>query len=132
LVSIAETYVTYGNDIEKSNAMLLSLLVNWEKIWYAINSHCDAVVTPPYPGMFVPKTINYKDDNHEYILKWDDTRKNLFNRLHQCLSNTPILYSLFNKTIFSFMKWEEFALNRLDETSNIDIKSEIYNLMVKC
>jgi hypothetical protein len=131
LVSIAETYIEYGTDLEKSNAMLLSFLVNWEKIWHTINYHHNQSASP-YIGMYMPVTANFGDKEFTQTLNVIcDTRNIFFNHLRQCFEKTPIIHSLFNKTLFSFMKWEDFSLNKLDQLHKMDVKSEILNLLIK-
>lgn len=129
LTSIVDTYITYGDEIEKRNAMLISLMVNWEKMWNTVNYHNNTDNSTPYDGMYIPKLNEFTNPNEDAFIEHVDrsspTRRNLLIRLYRCLGEDPALNQMFNKILDDFMKWNGFVINRFDAVHDLDIKSEI-------
>ena len=95
LVSVCDTYADYGEPLEQAAAMLVVLLVNWEKMARSLRLVCDA--NPPRPA----------EPDDCLAALWDgvtslhlrsrgcDMPKNMFRRLRHALIPVPQLARIF-------------------------------------
>jgi len=95
LISICDTYADYGEPMERLAAMLVVLLVNWEKMAWSLRLVCDGA--PPSPA----------EREHCQADLWDgvtslhlrsrgcDMPENMFRRLRHALVAIPPLARIF-------------------------------------
>ena len=97
LVSVCDTYADFGEPLEQAAAMLIVLLVNWEKMAWSLRLVCEA--GPPRPA---------EPDDCQAPL-WDgvsslhlrsrgcDMPENMFRRLRHALIPVPVLARIFQE-----------------------------------
>ncbi len=114
LVSLTDTYADYGLPIERSNASIIALLVNWEKLARTDRLLHEPRARPP-------------EDLTRYCTPqplWDgvtslvmderaDMIKNLFARVREQMAETPILSRILKTVLERASKEPEFTLARL-------------------
>ncbi len=96
LVSIADTFADYGTPIEQRNAIFISIVVNFEKLWatnllmYDIQLNQDKLnilkknrIIPLWDGMY------------SFNINRGDMMNNLFFRIRRLIKETPVLEKIF-------------------------------------
>jgi hypothetical protein len=96
LVSVCDTYVDFASDIERRNAMLISMLVSLEKVaqsylMWRVN-YTDAFNVP---ASHEPRKIRLWDGMTSMHVEIGDVTNNLFRRLNEILSATPHLHKIY-------------------------------------
>jgi hypothetical protein len=113
LISIADTYSDYGNPTEKRNALYISMIANFEKLW--------ATNLLMYDLKLNNERLK-KLKNNEVIPLWDgmysfninrgDMTRNLFGRLFELQKETPVLEKVL-ETVLQRMQKNETTLANL-------------------
>jgi len=109
IVSICDSYVDWGSASEARNAMLVSLLVNWERL--------AATLSTGMTGTFAEKT-------GEAVELWAgattlsyngraDTHRNLFVRLDRLVSSTPHIHVFFQYAARIILESDQATPRRL-------------------
>jgi len=98
LVSVCDTYVDFGEAVERRNAMIIATLANMEKVsqsylMWRVN-YDDAFNVPP---KHKPRKMRLWDGMFSMRM-YGDVTNNLFRLMHVLLESTPHLYAIF-KTI---------------------------------
>lgn len=115
LVSICDTYADFGTEIEKRNAFLISMLVNFEKVAQSY----------AYWRLGYPETLDVTGPmEHRKIPLWDgmtsfhlvigDVTNNMFGRLTELLKETPVFEKIF-KRIVQGLATQETILGTLNK-----------------
>jgi hypothetical protein len=99
LVSVCDTYADFGDAIERRNAMLVSTLVNMEKL----------AQTYVRWSQGYPRRIATPDGPHDKARLWDgmtsmrldigDASNHLFGRLDALLAETPDLHRIYETVV---------------------------------
>jgi hypothetical protein len=116
LVSIADTFADYGNDIEKRNAMFISVVANFEKLWatnllmYDIAKNKDKLYE-----LKRNKIIPLWDGMYSFNINRGDMAPNLFARIALIMKDTPELECIFNMVIKRIVANENTTLGNLSK-----------------
>lgn len=110
LVSIADTFVDYGDPVESRNALLISIVVNFEKLWDTYLYMHDIQINEKKRAELIHNTsLPLWDGMYTFNIEKGDMTNNLFTRIDQLLAETPMLKKIFdvviqrlnqNKTVF--------------------------------
>lgn len=112
-ISIMDTYADYGTPVERANAALLSMMVNWER-------YIAATRPEAFSGNRLWEGLSIMCTAHGA-----DGHRNLFRRINGAMSETPTLQLFFQKLLDRCLRQPEFTLSRLDTISDRDIDNEI-------
>jgi hypothetical protein len=100
LVSICDTYVDYGNEIERRNALFISLITNMEKLFLTRVMMYDLVLNPnKVEALKKKKTYPLWDGMTSFNIIRGDMTINLFRRIRSILKVTPTLGKIFEMTL---------------------------------
>ena len=100
LVSIADTFADYGSEIEKRNAIIISLIANMEKLFatrlllYDIKLDHSKV-----KEVKRKKVVPLWDGMTSFNIEQGDMTNNLFQRIRSMLTETPALKIIFEKML---------------------------------
>ncbi len=120
LVSICDTYADFGDIPHRNNALLISLLCNYERI----------VQTTKFASKPIRKKINDEnnwlwDDNQLIAINGTvDVHINLFRRIRKNFENTPVLLKIL-RTIIKRMLKNKTTLKRFGRISGRNIYKDI-------
>jgi hypothetical protein len=100
LISVCDTYIDLGTDVERRNAMFVTMLANLEKVgqtflMWRVNYDRPFEV----PGEHTPRKLRLWDGMTSMHLDIGDVTNNLFRRLHVLLESTPHLQAIFNAVV---------------------------------
>ena len=114
LVSIADTIIDHGTPIERRNAMYISIVANFEKLWatnllmYDIHLNLEKLkelknnrIIPLWDGMY------------SFNINRGDMTNNLFGRIYILLDETPDIRKIFD-TILERIKSNDTVLSNLE------------------
>ncbi len=117
LVSVADTFADYGNNTEQRNALYISLIANFEKLWATNLLMYDLKLN---------KERLSRLKNNEVIPLWDgmysfninrgDMTRNLFGRLFEFQAETPVLEKIL-MTVLTRLKDNDTTLANLSTVS---------------
>jgi len=114
LVSICDTYVDYGNPIEKRNAMLISLLINMEKLGQTNLLLYYKTINPVnIVKLSSGNPIKLWDGMKSFNIKTGDLTNNIFRRMETLLIETPVLMRIA-KTLIYRLKNNKTILSNLN------------------
>jgi len=114
LVSVADTYIDMGTEIERRNAMFITMLCNLEKVSQTF-LHWRVNYENPFdvPAEYEPRKIRLWDGMTSMHLDIGDVTNNLFRRLHPLLEPTPHLFRIFQEVV-ARMKTHPTTMAALD------------------
>lgn len=100
LVSVCDTYVDLGTPVERRNAMLISLLVNMEKVaqsflMWRVNYDNPFIV----PAEHAPRKLRLWDGMTGMHMEIGDVTNNMFRRMRTLLQETPHLEAIFHEVL---------------------------------
>lgn len=100
LISVCDTYIDMGSEIERRNAMFITMLANMEKIGqsyvnWRVNYDDPFVV----PEAHEPRKIQLWDGMTSMHLVIGDVTNNLFRRLETLLEPTPHLRTIYHTVL---------------------------------
>ena len=115
LASICDTIADFGNDIERRNAMLISLLVNMEKVAQSF-LHWKANYKDPFeiPAQHEHRKVPLWDGMTSFHVVIGDVTNRLFGRLESLLEATPVLYAIY-ETVLQRIRAEPTILGTLNK-----------------
>ena len=100
LVSVADTYADHGNEIESRNALYISLIADFEKLWGTYLLMHDVTLNPEKLELLKKnKVIPLWDGMYSFNINHGDMTNNLFMRIDALLKETPELHQIFNMVI---------------------------------
>lgn len=115
LVSVCDTYIDYGDDVERRNAMIITTLTNMEKVaqsylMWRVNYDDPFNV----PLAHEPRKMELWDGMTSMNIQAGDVTNNLFRRIHFLLEPTPHLYAIF-KTVLHRISVNDTILAAIDK-----------------
>ena len=124
IISILETFVDFGDDIESRNALI------------AITFHRNEKFFSTFLDFFqiFPKTV-HEPNFDRYIIgmkmeSFSDTAINYFKRIQDKITKTPIIFALFQKMMKYLLRNEETLLHILSEKGpDKNFKTPIENFL---
>jgi len=113
LVSICDTYADFGTPLERSNAILISTLVNMTKICETLRVVC---VDPEFDlhKVKTQKRAPLWDGMSTYLVKAGNMTRNLFSRISIVVKSTPVLEKIWIR-IFEKLQTDDTVLKQLNE-----------------
>lgn len=112
LVSIADTYADYGNDIEKRNALYISMLVNFEKLSATRLLIYDLTINKIRLELLKKnRVIPLWDGMYSFNVNRGDMSMNLFYRIRTVLEDTPFLKLIFEEVLNRLLRNETVLSN---------------------
>jgi hypothetical protein len=100
LISVCDTYVDMGNEIERRNAMLIVTLVNMEKVGQSyVNWRLNYEAPFTMPEAHEPRKIQLWDGMTSMHLVIGDVTNNLFRRMEMLLADTPHLRAIYHAVL---------------------------------
>jgi len=113
LVSICDTYVDFGDPIEKRNAMLIVQVANFEKLWATDLLMYDVKINPQkLDKLKKNKVIPLWDGVYSFNINHGDMTNNLFRRLNNLMQETSVLNKIY-LTVLKRIKENDTALANL-------------------
>ena len=96
LVSICDTYVDFGDPIEKRNAMLTVQISNFEKLWATNLLMYDVILNPKkLDKLKKNKVIPLWDGMYSFNVNHGDMTNNMFRRLNNLMEETSVLNKIY-------------------------------------
>lgn len=115
LISVCDTYVDYGDDIIRRNAMLVVQIVNFEKLWATNFLMYDINLNPEkLEKLKKNKIIPLWDGMYSFNINHGDLTNNLFDRIEDLLEQTPVIEKIY-KTIIQRIKENDTVLANLNK-----------------
>ncbi len=114
LVSICDTYADYGTPIEQSNALIISTLVNMEKLASTYLYTQDCSVNEQHLKTVMEDVAELWDGVYTYNVIRGDMTNNLFSRMEKVMEDTPILKHILD-TIKQRLEVNDTILSRLNK-----------------
>jgi len=115
LVSIADTYADYGNEIESRNAMLISVILNMEKLWATNLLIYDVTLNKNYlQKLQSNRVIPLWDGIYSFNINKGDMTGNLFGRIDRLMNDTPVIKKIY-VTVLKKLKENDTVLSSLDK-----------------
>jgi hypothetical protein len=115
LISICDTYVDYGDNIIRRNAMLVVQIANFEKLWATNLLMYDVSLNPEkLKKLKKNKVIPLWDGMYSFNINHGDLTNNLLGRLEELLTETPVIESIY-KTIIQRLKENDTVLANLNK-----------------
>jgi hypothetical protein len=115
LVSIADTYIDHGNAIEKRNAMYISLIANFEKIWATKLLMFDIELNSlKLKRLKQNAIVPLWDGMYSFNINRGDMVNNLFDRLTGIMKETPCLFQIYNTIIAKLIDNKNSTLGTLN------------------
>ena len=115
LVSVCDTYVDYGDELTRRNAMLVVQIVNFEKLWATYLLMYDLHENPDKIRQIKNnKVIPLWDGVYSFNINHGDMTNNLFHRLDNLMQATPEIKAIYYE-ILKRMKERSTVLSRMDE-----------------
>jgi len=114
LISICDTYADFGTPIEQRNALIISVLINMEKLaqthllLYDIKLNHEKIIL-----LRKGEKFPLWDGMTSFNLKGGDLTNNMLKRIIQKLDSTPLLLKIFN-TLLSRLREYNTILNNLN------------------
>lgn len=110
LISILETIVDHGSEIDKRNAMLVSSFMAHERTFQRPDT--DKEMPLLWDGMKYPRSS--REDYHK---KWS-------RRLKELLSKSPLIHDVFVELVVRSSEDPRFSLNRANKKCKYDLIQE--------
>ena len=115
LVSILDTYVDCGTDIERRNALLVVQIANFEKLWATNLLMYDVSLNPEKVNQLKKnKVIHLWDGMYSFNINHGDMSGNFFGRLETLLVATPAIRSIY-QVVIERLKASGMTLANLNE-----------------
>lgn len=116
LISICDTYADYGSPIEARNALIVSVLVNMEKLGQTqrLLQKDSTIDTGKMKYYKNSKPIYLWDGMTSFNINNGDLTKNLFRRMDSLIKYSPEIYMIF-KTLIHRLAKEDTILSSLNK-----------------
>ncbi len=100
LISVCDTYVDLGNEMERRNAMLITVLVNMEKVGQSyVNWRVNYDAPFDVPPGNEPRKIKLWDGMTSMHLVIGDVTNNMFRRMEMLLADTGHLLRIYHEVL---------------------------------
>jgi hypothetical protein len=100
LVAVCDTYIDLGDELERRNAMFITMLANMEKVGQSyVNWRVNYTAPFEVPQEYEPRKIQLWDGMTSMHLAIGDVTNNLFRRLEILLSPTPHLHKIYHAVL---------------------------------
>jgi hypothetical protein len=100
LVSVCDTYVDYGDEITRRNAMLVVQIANFEKLWATNLLMYDIKLNPDkLEKLKNNKIIPLWDGMYSFNINHGDMTHNLFDRIENLMDKTPVIEKIYQTVI---------------------------------
>ncbi len=101
LISVCDTYVDFGDPIEKRNAMLVTQIANFEKLWATYLLMFDVKEDPlKLEQLKKNKIIPLWDGMFSFNINHGDMTGNMFTRIEKLMIDTPVIQKIYHMVIF--------------------------------
>lgn len=113
LISVADTYADFGSPVEQRNALYISMIANFEKLWathllmYDLKPNIERT-----NKLRNNETIPLWDGMYSFNINRGDMTRNLFGRLFEFQKETPVLEKIL-ETVLKRMIENETTLANL-------------------
>ncbi len=115
LISIADTYADFGNDIEKRNALYITMLGNFEKLFQTRMLMYDLSLNPmKVEQLKHRKVVPLWDGMTSFNIQEGNMTNNMFYRIREMLKATPSLEVIF-ETIMQRIAQSDTFLSDLNK-----------------
>lgn len=115
LVSVADTYADYGTPVEKRNALYISMIANFEKLWATNLLMYDLKLNKVrLEKLKNNETIPLWDGMYSFNINRGDMTRNLFGRLFDFQKETPVLEKVL-ETVLERMQNNDTTLANLSK-----------------
>jgi 6-pyruvoyl-tetrahydropterin synthase len=115
LISICDTYVDFGDNIIRRNAMLVVQIPNFEKLWATHLLMYDVSLNPEkLQKLKNNKIIALWDGMYSFNLNHGDLTNNQFDRLEKLLKETPVIEQIY-RTVIQRIKDNDTVLANLNK-----------------
>ncbi len=112
LVSIADTYADYGTPIEQRNAMFVSIVVNFEKLWATNLLMYDIQLNQNKLNRLKKnRIIPLWDGMYSFNINHGDMVNNLFLRIRRLIKDTPVIEKIFETVLDRILKNDTILTN---------------------
>jgi len=111
LVSICDTFADYGTEIERRNALLVSMFINMLRIAEAVGA-ISGPFQPTRVGEVRSTRIEFFDGVMMFDIDRQDTYLNLCKRMARLMKDTPFLLAVWNEVLVRIHK-EDNSISRL-------------------
>lgn len=113
LVSVADSYADYGNPVEQRNALYISMIANYEKLWATNLLMYDLKLNKErLDKLKNNETIPLWDGMYSFNINRGDMTRNLFGRLFEFQKETPVLEKIL-ETVLQRMQENNTTLSNL-------------------
>ena len=100
LVSIADTFGDYGTPIERRNAMFISLIANFEKLWATNLLMYDLKLNHEKLNKLKKnRIIALSGGMYSFNINHGDMTNNLISRIRKLVKETPVLEKIFETVL---------------------------------
>lgn len=112
LISVTDTYADYGSPIEQRNALYISMIANFEKLWatnllmYDLKSNRERT-----DKLLNNEIIPLWDGMYSFNINRGDMTRNLFGRLFEFQKETPVLEKILETVLQRMMENETTLAN---------------------
>lgn len=114
LVSITDTFANYGTPIERRNAMFVSIVANFEKLWATNLLMYDVHFNQAkLKRLKKNRIIPLWDGMYSFNINRGDMTNNLFGRVYSLLEDTPVIRKIFD-TVLERIKSNDTTLANLE------------------
>lgn len=97
LISVNDTYIDHGNDMEKRNAMAISIYANLIKMADTVFEYHVKKPIPERMEYMKTNVVHMYDKINSVMMATDDMPNILFYRFDELLQSTPVLHKLFEE-----------------------------------
>jgi hypothetical protein len=130
LISIMDTYADYGDSIERRDAMLVSLMVTWEKLAQTyLNAIEVSVSNEQVEKMKDTRFVIWDGIDTMMLGRGADVHRNLFGRLSRILEKSPVIRQVFKAVVSRLLEHEATLLSRLDDLHARELRREIRQIL---
>ena len=117
LVSVADTFADYGDELERRNALYISMLANFEKLAATRLLMYDLTInTQKLKKLKKNFNVPLWDGMHSFNINRGDMMNNLFFRIRRMMKETPVLADIF-----------ETVLNRMITNDTVLANINVYH-----
>jgi hypothetical protein len=118
LVSVCDTYADYGEPVEQAAAMLVVLLINWEKMAWSLRLVCGgAFPAPAEPEDCLADLWDGVTSLH-LRSRGCDMPENMFRRLRHALIPVPVIARIFREVAARLVDAEDATPALLNSASH--------------
>ena len=115
LISVCDTFVDYGSDIERRNAMLVVQFANLEKLWATYLLMYDISLNSEKLNQLKKnKIIPLWDGMYSFNILHGDMTNNMFSRMDLLMKETPVIEKIY-QVVLERHKLNDTVLSNLNK-----------------